>query len=182
MCVPQPKVGVAPVGWSFDTLARAHVPARTLWGGASAYVCHGGRCPPPEGCDRLDPGLSPGVVVAVGGCAQYVGPTGRAFAWSRGEGGNTSNPRLSRVGGSRSLRGTRGHVVMFVLLVMFVGLTLSRSCLSYVVLLVLLVPPGPRWARFVRSPQAGAPRVSADIQRPICKNMHASARRARARS
>ena len=43
------------------------------------------------------------------------------------------------------------------------SLTLSRSCLSYVVLLVLLVPPGPRWARFVRSPQAGAPRVAAGL-------------------
>ena len=76
----------------------AHAPERTLWGSAGASPCHGGRCPPPEGGDRLNPGLSPGVVVAVGGCAQYVGPTGRAFAWSRGEGGDTSNPRLSRGG------------------------------------------------------------------------------------
>ena len=145
VCHPQPKVGVAPVGWSFDTMAKVHVPARTLWVAPAPKCVESGRCPPPEGGDRppdyrpgwrlpweavpsmwgppvrnrhgrgrggcarrthaylmgarppspspvcrkwslpaargrrsaVNPGLSPGVAVASGGCAQYVGPAGR---------------------------------------------------------------------------------------------------------
>ena len=48
------------------------------------------------------------------------------------------------------------HVVMRVMLSALAGASGSRG-----VVLVMLVPPGPGWAGFVRSPQAGAPRVAA---------------------
>ena len=109
------------------------------------------------------------------------GPPGRAFAWSRGEGGDTSNPRLSRGGKPLSPGDTWSCLSYW-----------GHVCLSYVVsvmfvlycLIGLIGPPRPKVGR-VRTVApgggaAGGRWAGADIQRPTCKNMHAFACCARA--
>ena len=111
------------------------------------------------------------------------GPPGRAFAWSRGEGGDTSNPRLSRGGKPLSPGDTWSCLSYW-----------GHVCLSYVVsvmfvlycLIGLIGPPRPKVGQ-VRTVApgggaAGGRWAGADIQRPTCKNMHAFARCARART
>ena len=104
------------------------------------------------------------------------GPPGRAFAWSRGEGGDTSNPRLSRGGKPLSPGDTWSCLSYW-----------GHVCLSYVVsvmfvlycLIGLIGPPRPKVGQ-VRTVApgggaAGGRWAGADIQRPTCKNMHAFA-------
>ena len=135
-----------------------------------------GRCPPPEGGDRLTPDYRPGWRLPWEAVPSMWGPPGRAFAWSRGEGGDTSNPRLSRGGKPLSPGDTWsclsywGHVCLsYVVSVMFV-----LYCLSG-----LIGPPRPKVGQ-VRTVApgggaAGGRWAGADIQRPTCKNMHAFA-------
>ena len=103
----------------FDTLATPHVPLEDIVSPRQRPCVSHVVGPPPEGGDRLNPRI----IARGGGCRGRLCPVCGAhrscvcLMWSGGrrleEGGNASNPRLSR-GGKPPSPGTPG--LYFVLL------------------------------------------------------------------